>query len=114
MAAIAPEVRVMRTFACAGEGDGSGCRDRVVYDLGQNFAGWPMVRVTGPAGAVLKLTAGGVAEGRMGRVTQGSSGGPMWWSYTLRGDAAGEEWAPQFGYYGFRYVQAEWSRDGCG
>jgi hypothetical protein len=32
----------------------------------------------------------------------------MWWTYTLAGDEGGETWQPRFGYYGFRYVQAEW------
>jgi alpha-L-rhamnosidase len=108
--AIAPDVRVVHTFATAKMTElGPG---KVVYDLGQNFAGWPRVRVTGPAGAVLKLTPGELLKPDgtgMGGVTQASSGAPMWWTYTLRGDAKGEEWAPQFGYYGFRYVQAEWS-----
>jgi hypothetical protein len=63
--------------------------------------------VQGPAGAVLKLTPGELLKAD-GTVSQASSGGPMWWSYTLRGDAAGEEWAPEFGYYGFRYLQLEW------
>jgi alpha-L-rhamnosidase len=105
-AAIAPDVRVIQIFkdpkaTTLGPG-------KVVYDLGQNFAGWVRVRVQGPAGAVLKLIPGELLDAE-GTVSQRSSGGPMWWSYTLRGDAKGEEWAPQFGYYGFRYVQAEWS-----
>lgn len=78
-----------------------------VYDLGQNFAGVPFVRLQGLAGAVLKLTPGELLKPD-GTVSQGSSGGPMWWSYTLRGGPEREMWSPQFGYYGFRYVQAEW------
>ncbi len=81
---------------------------RVVYDLGQNFAGIVHVRVQGEAGAVLRLTPGELLK-EDGTVSQGSSGGPMWWSYTLAGRRAGEEWEPKFGYYGFRYVQAEWT-----
>jgi alpha-L-rhamnosidase len=104
--AIAPDVRVVHGFATAKVTElGPG---KVVYDFGQNFAGWPKIRVSGPAGAVLKLVPGELLKAD-GSVTQGSSGGPMWWTYTLRGDANGEEWTPQFGYYGFRYVQAEWS-----
>jgi hypothetical protein len=106
IAAIAPDVRVVKTFSSPKETVlGTG---KVVYDFGQNFAGWPRVHVQGPAGAVLKLIPGELLKAD-GSVSQGSSGGPMWWSYTLRGDAAGEEWAPEFGYYGFRYVQVEWS-----
>ena len=86
---------------------------KVVYDLGQNFAGIAGIGVRGPAGAVLKLIPGELLKAD-GTVSQGSSGGPMWWSYTLRGDKQKERWEPQplFGYYGFRYVQAEWSGAG--
>lgn len=79
-----------------------------VYDLGQNFAGVPYVRARGAEGQVLKLIPGELLNPD-GSVSQHSSGGPMWWSYTLAGSLNGEEWQPQFGYYGFRYLQAEWS-----
>jgi hypothetical protein len=85
--------------------------NKTVYDLGQNFAGVPSIRVQGPAGAVLKLTPGELLK-TDGSVSQVSSGGPMWWTYTLRGDAEKENWTPQFGYYGFRYLEAEWIGDG--
>lgn len=78
-----------------------------VYDLGQNFAGWPNVRVRGTAGAILKLTPGELLNPD-GTVSQMSSKGPQWFSYTVRGDHKIEEWHPRFSYYGFRYVQAEW------
>jgi alpha-L-rhamnosidase len=109
--AIAPEVRegdfhepVKVTEVAPG---------KTVYDLGKNFAGVPLVRLQGPAGAVLKLTPGELLKPD-GSVSQGSSGGPMWWSYTLRGAPKQEMWSPQFGYYGFRYLQAEWSGGGDG
>jgi alpha-L-rhamnosidase len=104
-AALAPEVAqfpVELPIKTAELGEG-----RVVYDLGQNFSGVPRVKVQGPAGAVLKLMPGELLKPD-GTVSQGSSGGPMWWSYTLAGKAGGEEWTPKFGYYGFRYLQAEW------
>jgi len=102
-AAIAPEVRVLKTW--------EGSKPTVlpsgatVYDRGQNVAGQPRVRVKGPAGAVLRLTAGELknADGSVAMLNR-----PVWWDYTLRGDPDGEEWAPKFMYYGFRYVQAEW------
>ncbi len=76
-----------------------------VYDLGQNFSGWPTLRVKGPAGARVKLIPGELLDAK-GLVSQRSSGGPVYFSYTLKG--AGEEtWHPRFSYYGFRYVQAE-------
>ncbi len=101
--AIAPDVRVIKTWN--GSKPTALPSGATVYDLGQNLAGLPRVRVKGPAGAVLKLTSGERlnADGSVAMVNR-----PVWWTYTLRGDADGEDWAPRFMYYGFRYVQAEW------
>jgi len=75
-----------------------------VYDLGQNFAGWPAIEVSGAAGAVVRLTPGELLDSG-GMVTQISmGGGPVWNEYTLRGGAI-ESWHPRFTYTGFRYVQ---------
>ena len=104
-AALAPEVVQFGPYLPVKTTDvGQG---RVVYDLGQNFAGIPHIRVQGPAGAVLKLTPEELVDPD-GSVNQSHSNRPVWWTYTLKGSADGEEWEPQFGYYGFRYVQAEW------
>lgn len=81
-----------------------------VYDLGQNFAGWPAISVSGPAGATVKLTPGELLN-KDGTVSQRSSGGPQWFRYTFRGGGV-ETWHPRFSYYGFRYVQVE--GDGTG
>lgn len=77
----------------------------LVYDLGQNFAGWPRIAVAGPAGATVKLIPGELLNPD-GTVSQASSGGPQWFSYTLKGGGR-ELWHPRFSYYGFRYVQVE-------
>jgi hypothetical protein len=76
-----------------------------VYDLGQNFSGWPQIKVRGPAGTTVKLIPGELLDAN-GLVTQRSSGGPAWFSYTLKGEGT-EVWHPRFTYYGFRYVQVE-------
>ncbi|HMD70312.1 MAG TPA: family 78 glycoside hydrolase catalytic domain [Bryobacteraceae bacterium] len=76
-----------------------------VYDLGHNFAGIPRVTLEGEAGASVKLLAGELLTPE-GLVSQVSSGGPQWYSYTLAG-AKPETWSPRFSYYGFRYVQVE-------
>ncbi len=104
VSAIAPDVRAARmpgapVVKAVGEG-------KVVYDFGQNVAGRPRIKVRGPAGAKLILRPGELLNPD-GTVSQKSSGEPQWWSYTLRG-GADEVWEPGFGYYGFRYVQAEW------
>jgi hypothetical protein len=97
-----PPVRVMREFKAV-----KTTQPRpgiMVYDLGQNFSGWPVVKVKGPAGARVKLTPGELL-GPDGLVSQRSSGGPTYFSYILDGREA--QWHPRFSYYGFRYVQVE-------
>lgn len=76
-----------------------------VYDLGQNFSGWPRLSVRGPAGATVKMVTGELLE-TTGLVSQASSGSPVWYAYTLKGEGA-EVWEPRFSYTGFRYVQVE-------
>ena len=81
-----------------------------VYDLGENFAGWPDVTVTGPAGASVRMLCGELLD-RHGFVTQRSAhafaGDPALFNYTLSGTGEPESWHPRFSYYGFRYVQVE-------
>jgi hypothetical protein len=76
-----------------------------VYDLGQNFSGWPWLEVRGPAGSTVKLITGELLDAA-GLVSQASSGSPVWFAYTLKGGVA-ETWNPRFSYTGFRYVQVE-------
>lgn len=83
-----------------------------VYDLGQNFAGWPELTVTGPAGATVRMLPGELLDAH-GLVTQRSANAfaadPADFHYTLRGAGGPESWHPRFSYYGFRYVQVETS-----
>lgn len=78
-----------------------------VYDLGQNFAGWPSITVRGHAGDVVSLLPGELLESH-GMVTQASAnaapGRAVLFTYTLDGSGT-EVWHPRFSYYGFRYVQ---------
>jgi alpha-L-rhamnosidase len=100
---IAPPIRVMHIYSpvrITHPAPGV-----AVYDFGQNFAGWPAIDVTGPAGAVVKLIAGELLNDK-GLVSQRSSGQPQWFSCTLRG-AGAESWHPRFSYYGFRYLQVQ-------
>jgi hypothetical protein len=102
IARSAPPVKVMQEFPSTKTTQPqSGV---FVYDLGQNFAGWPEIAVQGTAGATVKLTPGELLSG--GNVSQASSGGPVWFSYTLKGSGT-EVWHPRFSYTGFRYVQVE-------
>ncbi|MBB5066222.1 alpha-L-rhamnosidase [Granulicella mallensis] len=81
-----------------------------VYDLGQNFAGWPDVTVSGPRGSSVRMLCGELLD-KDGLVTQRSANAfandPALFSYTLRGTGEPEQWHPRFSYYGFRYVQVE-------
>jgi len=80
-----------------------------VYDLGQNFAGWPVIAVRGHAGDRIRMLPGELLDGN-GLVTQASGGGgpddATLFTYTLSGHGV-ERWHPAFAYYGFRYVQVE-------
>lgn len=83
--------------------------DVTIYDLGQNFSGWPEISVRGRRGAKLKLVAGELLD-PSGLVSQHSAnaspGFKNSFSYTLRG-GGNETWHPRFTYYGFRYLQVE-------
>jgi hypothetical protein len=80
-----------------------------VYDLGQNFSGWPVLTVQGRAGDIVRTFPGELLDAN-GLVTQASGGGDSdaatYFTYTLRGGGT-ETWHPRFSYYGFRYVQVE-------
>jgi len=104
-AEVAPAIKVMKTYVPVKKTE---IRPNVmVYDLGQNFAGWPEVRVKGAPGTTIKMIPGELLNAD-GTVSQRSSGGPQWFSYTLSGNGV-QEWHPRFSYYGFRYVQVEWA-----
>lgn len=100
---LAPPIHVMHTYAPVHRSEPKA--GVVVYDLGQNFAGWPQVEMNGPAGTTVTLIPGELLNAD-GTVSQRSSGGPQWFSYTLKG-GGNESWHPRFSYYGFRYVQVE-------
>ncbi|HWA28025.1 MAG TPA: family 78 glycoside hydrolase catalytic domain [Lacunisphaera sp.] len=81
----------------------------VLYDFGQNASFMPRIRVSGPAGSVVKLTAGEVvkADGTIERSTMGGAHrGSAWWQYTKATDGE-ETWFPQFYYLGSRYLYTE-------
>ena len=80
-----------------------------IYDLGENFAGRPVIAVRGPAGRTVKLLPGELLDAQ-GLVSQrsgnASPGNEVSFSYTLAGTGV-ERWRPRFSYYGFRYIQIE-------
>lgn len=98
-----PPIQVMQTYTPVKTSEPK--PGVTVYDLGQNFSGWPRISVKGPAGAVVKIIPGELLD-QEGLVTQRSSGGPEFFTYTLKGRGI-ESWHPLFSYYGFRYLQVE-------
>ena len=80
-----------------------------VYDLGQNFAGWPEIKVMGDSGSSVTMIAGELLDDK-GLVSQRSAyafpDSRNAFTYVLKGGAP-ERWHPVFSYYGFRYIQVE-------
>jgi hypothetical protein len=100
---LIPPIRVMHTYPVIKQTEP--VPGILVFDLGQNFSGWPQIKVSGHSGDKVKLIPGELLDAS-DLVTQRSSGGPSYFVYTLKG--SGEEtWHPRFSYYGFRYVQVE-------
>ena len=76
-----------------------------VYDFGQNASGIIKIKIKGKRGQEVRFSPGELL-GEDSLVTQQATGGPYYFSYTLKGEE-NEIWMPRFTYYGFRYVQAE-------
>src|SRR6266540_1936057 len=75
-----------------------------LLDFGQNLVGRLRIRVSGPRGAVVRLRHAEVLEhGELGARPLRTAAATD--SYTLRGEAAGEEWEPRFTFHGFRYAE---------
>jgi alpha-L-rhamnosidase len=99
-AQMIPPIKVMKTIQPIGPPQK--INDDYLYDLGQNFSGWPRIVLSGPIASKVRLVPGELLSN--GKVNQSSSGGPAYFQYTLAGQGR-EEWSPRFSYYGFRWVQ---------
>ena len=106
-AEMSPPIRVMKTITPVGMSEP---RPGVfVFDMGQAFAGWAQLKVSGPAGTKITLRYGERVQpdGSLDRKTIDTfvKQGPFQTdSYTLKGQ--GEEvWEPRFTYHGFRWVE---------
>ena len=75
-----------------------------IYDSRQNCSGIVRLTVCGKRGSTVTLRPAELLKD--GHAYQRCA--PNYaWTYTLRGDAGGETWQPQFTYTGFRYVEVE-------
>ena len=78
---------------------------KYLYDFGQNCSGIIELIISGKKGAVVKLTPSELIT-KDKKINQNASGGPYYYTYTLKGDGI-EIWRPRFTYYGFRYLAVE-------
>ncbi|MBS1567521.1 MAG: family 78 glycoside hydrolase catalytic domain, partial [Bacteroidetes bacterium] len=78
-----------------------------VYDLGQNASGIPWLQVKGHKGDVIRITPAELINADSS-ANQKASGSPCYYTYTCKGDGI-ETWQPQFSYYGFRYLQVDYT-----
>lgn len=76
-----------------------------ILDFGQNFAGWCRIRVKGPAGATVRLRFAEAVRPDGTLNTTSNRRALQTDTYVLRGDPAGETFAPRFTFHGFRYVE---------
>jgi alpha-L-rhamnosidase len=81
-----------------------------VYDLGQNASMMPLLKVSGPAGAVVRITPAELlhGDGTVDRISCG--GGAAYWQYTLAGGGAAascETYFPKFWFHASRFLQVE-------
>ena len=77
----------------------------LVYDMGQNLAGYPEITVKGKRGQYLKITPAETLTPEK-LCNQKQTGRPHYYTYILKGEGK-ETWHPRFSYYSFRYLQIE-------
>jgi alpha-L-rhamnosidase len=80
-------------------------RDGVyVYDMGQNFAGWVRLKVSGKAGTEVVLRFAEMLNPDGTIYTENLRAARCTDTYTLKGTGT-EVWEPRFTFHGFRYVE---------
>jgi alpha-L-rhamnosidase len=99
-AQISPPIKVMQTYKPIRIWRVA--PDSRTYDLGQNMAGRPVIRATGPAGSTLVVYPAELVHPN--HTAWQSCAGPIWCVYTLNGHGI-ETFRPRFAYFGFRYLQ---------
>ena len=75
------------------------------FDMGQNLAGFPEIRVKGKPGQKIKIWVGESLKNDSA-VSQKHIGSPHYYVYTI-GSKKAETWHPHFSYTGFRYIQID-------
>ena len=75
-----------------------------IFDMGQNMVGWPVLKVSGPAGTRVRMRTGEIlnADGTLYRDNLRNADATD--TYVLRGSGV-EVYRPHFTFQGFRYVE---------
>ncbi|MEO5814730.1 MAG: family 78 glycoside hydrolase catalytic domain [Gemmatimonadaceae bacterium] len=81
-------------------------KGETVFDMGQNMVGWVKLRVTGPAGATVRLQHAEVLDKAGNFYTDNLRNAKQTDAYTLKG-GADEVYEPHFTFHGFRYVKVD-------
>jgi alpha-L-rhamnosidase len=76
-----------------------------IADLGQNFAGWDRLKVTGPAGTKVTLRHGEILNPDGTLYTANLRAAQATDTFTLAGTGAPEVFEPHFTVHGYRYVE---------
>ena len=79
--------------------------NKYILDLGQNIAGWMRINVHGNAGDSVTLRFAETLQKDGEIYTENLRSARCTDVYIMKGDKAGESWAPTFIYHGFRYVE---------
>lgn len=79
--------------------------NKYILDLGQNMTGWLRIKVYGNKGdsVILRFAETLQPDGTL--YTENLRSAKSTDVYIMKGDPAGEMWAPRFVYHGFRYVE---------
>ena len=75
-----------------------------VFDLGQNMVGWARLKVSGPAGTLIRLRFGEMLNPDGTLYVANLRGAKATDTYVLSGQGE-ETWEPNFTFHGFRYVE---------
>lgn len=77
-----------------------------VFDLGQNMVGWVRLKVSGPAGTVVRLRHAEVLDKAGNFYTENLRGAAQTVKYILKGGGV-EVYEPHFTFQGFRYIAVD-------
>jgi len=77
---------------------------KVIYDFGQNFAGWVRLHFKGKAGCVLRMRFGEMVNKDNSLYIDNMRSAACTDTYVMKG-VKREVWEPKFSFHGFRYVE---------